>query len=69
VRHHSAVELVDRVVSAGLVAREGDPKDARAVRVLLTSLGAGRLELLSGAHLEELSRLSSELHNLWVGLG
>jgi DNA-binding MarR family transcriptional regulator len=68
VRHHSAVELIDRAVAAGLVARQGDTEDARAVRVALTSLGAKRLERLTSSHLEELNRLNSELHTLWVGL-
>jgi DNA-binding MarR family transcriptional regulator len=68
VRHHSAVELIDRAVSAGLVARQGDAEDARTVRVSLTSLGAKRLERLTTSHLEELNRLNSELHTLWVGL-
>jgi DNA-binding MarR family transcriptional regulator len=68
VRHHSAVELIDRAVSAGLVVRQGDTEDARAVRVALTSLGAKRLERLTSSHLEELNRLNSELHTLWVGL-
>jgi DNA-binding MarR family transcriptional regulator len=68
VRHHSAVELIDRAVAAGLVVRQGDTEDARAVRVALTSLGAKRLERLTSSHLEELDRLNSELHTLWVGL-
>jgi DNA-binding MarR family transcriptional regulator len=68
VRHHSAVELIDRAVSAELVVRQGDTQDARAVRVSLTSLGAKRLERLTSSHLEELNRLNSELHTLWVGL-
>ncbi len=68
VRHHSAVELIDRAVSAGLVVRQGDTEDARTVRVSLTSLGAKRLERLTTSHLEELNRLNSELHTLWVGL-
>jgi DNA-binding MarR family transcriptional regulator len=68
VRHHSAVELIDRAVSAGLVVRQGDTEDARTVRVSLTSLGAKRLERLTTSHLEELNRLNSELRTLWVGL-
>jgi DNA-binding MarR family transcriptional regulator len=68
VRHHSAVELIDRAVSAGLVVRQGDTEDARTVRVSLTSLGAKRLERLTTSHLEELNRLNAELHTLWVGL-
>jgi DNA-binding MarR family transcriptional regulator len=68
VRHHSAVELIDRAVAAGLVKRRQDSDDSRAVRVSLTSLGGKRLERLTSSHLEELNRLNSELHTLWVGL-
>jgi DNA-binding MarR family transcriptional regulator len=68
VRHHSAVELIDRAVAAGLVLRRADTEDARAVRVVLSPRGQERLERLTASHLEELDRLSSELHNLWVGL-
>jgi DNA-binding MarR family transcriptional regulator len=68
VRHHSAVELIDRAVAAGLVLRRADTEDARAVRVVLAPRGRERLERLTASHLEELDRLTSELHNLWVGL-
>jgi DNA-binding MarR family transcriptional regulator len=68
VRHHSAVELIDRAVAAGLVLRRADAEDARAVRVVLAPRGRERLERLTASHLEELDRLTSELHNLWVGL-
>jgi len=68
VRHHSAVELIDRAVVAGLVVRQSDTEDARTVRVSLTSLGDKRLERLTTSHLEELNRLNAELRTLWVGL-
>ncbi len=61
VRHHSAVELTDRVVDAGLVLRTPDPSDARAVRITLTDLGEARIEALSQLHLAELSRLAPML--------
>src|SRR5690242_16129279 len=38
-RHHSAVELVDRAAAAGLVERATDPDDARCQRLLLTDRG------------------------------
>jgi DNA-binding MarR family transcriptional regulator len=68
-RHHSAVELVDRAVAAGLVARHVDPDDRRVVRLALTDEGAGRLEALAALHLEELARLGPRLAPLWAGLG
>lgn len=67
-RHHSAVELVDRAQAAGLLQRHADRHDARAVRLRLTEAGQQRLEALTAAHLEELARLESELHALWDGL-
>jgi DNA-binding MarR family transcriptional regulator len=68
VRHHSAVELIDRAVAAGLVARRADSDDARTVRIALTADGRERLERLAAAHLEELDRMTSQLHTLWAGL-
>jgi DNA-binding MarR family transcriptional regulator len=68
VRHHSAVELIDRAAAAGLVARRADGEDARTVRIALTAHGRERLELLAASHLEELDRLTSQLHTLWAGL-
>jgi DNA-binding MarR family transcriptional regulator len=68
VRHHSAVELIDRAVAAGLVTRQADDQDGRSVRVVLTGRGRERLEVLAASHLEELERLPSQLHSLWAGL-
>ena len=68
VRHHSAVELIDRAVSAGLVARRADNEDGRTVRIALTTDGQKRLERLAAAHVEELDRMTSQLHTLWAGL-
>lgn len=67
-RHHSAVELVDRAEAAGLVRRVPDATDQRVVRLALTPEGAEKVEALSAAHLEELSRLKSRLTGLWDGL-
>ena len=68
VRHHSAVELIDRAVSAGLVARRADNEDGRTVRIALTTDGRERLERLAAAHVQELDRMTSQLHTLWAGL-
>ena len=67
-RHHSAVELVDRAERAGLVARSSEDDDQRVVRVSLTAEGRRRLESLSAAHLEELSRIRPRLDALWGDL-
>jgi len=64
-RHHSAVELVDRAEAAGLVERAGDDRDHRVVRVRLTDAGERKLQALGAAHLEELSRTGAALAGLW----
>ena len=58
IRHHSAGELVDRSVAAGLVLRSRDDDDHRIVRLRLSAHGARTLASLTSAHLEELERLT-----------
>jgi DNA-binding MarR family transcriptional regulator len=58
VRHHSAVELIDRTARAGLVRRLRDSADHRVVRLRLTRAGERTLGELTSAHLEELDRLT-----------
>jgi DNA-binding MarR family transcriptional regulator len=60
-RHHSAVELVDRAESAGFVQRCRDDADGRVVRLQLTLRGERRIERLTRSHLEELARLRAAL--------
>jgi DNA-binding MarR family transcriptional regulator len=67
-RHHSAVELIDRAVGAGLLARIDDDQDQRVVRLELTRAGAAKIEALAAAHLEELSRLRPRVDSLWAHL-
>jgi DNA-binding MarR family transcriptional regulator len=64
VRHHSAVELVDRAEAAGLVERRPDGDDSRVVRLALTPAGADRLAALAALHVEELERLGRSLQGL-----
>ena len=64
VRHHSAVELVDRAVAAGIVTREADPHDARYQRLVLTADGEEKLARLSAAHRQELRRFKQEMSRL-----
>ena len=66
-RHHSAVELVDRAVAAGLVRRCPDPDDGRVTRVGLTADGESRLARLAPAHLDELRELAPVLDHLIAG--
>ena len=68
-RHHSAVELVDRAVAAGLVVRRRDAGDGRAVRLALTPLGTRKLEALSQLHIEELRWLAGLLGPAWTEPG
>ena len=63
-RHHSTVELVDRAEQAGLVRRTPDARDARLVRVKLTSKGERILNELTPAHLIELHSLAAVLDEL-----
>jgi DNA-binding MarR family transcriptional regulator len=60
-RHHSAVELVDRASVADLVTRQHDPDDARRQRLILTELGEGKLARLSALHRSELRRFQQEI--------
>ncbi len=63
-RHHSTVELVDRAEAAGLVRRTADTRDARLVRVRLTTRGERVLTELTPAHLLELHSLAAILDEL-----
>jgi DNA-binding MarR family transcriptional regulator len=61
VRHHAAVELVDRCERAQLVRRAPHPEDRRHVRVLLTEKGEAVLARLSARNLRELRTLQHAL--------
>jgi DNA-binding MarR family transcriptional regulator len=60
-RHHSAVELVDRAARAGLLVKAVDPDDARVQRLNLTADGEEKLSRLSAAHRQELRRFKEEM--------
>ncbi|PBB95439.1 helix-turn-helix domain-containing protein [Mesorhizobium sp. WSM3862] len=64
IRHHSTVELVNRLSEAGLVARDQDKADHRRVLLQLTPLADDRLAELSAAHLDELARIEPMLKRL-----
>jgi DNA-binding MarR family transcriptional regulator len=53
-RHHGAVQLIDRLVLAGLVARRHSETDRRSVLVSMTDKGGTLLERLAAAHIEAL---------------
>jgi DNA-binding MarR family transcriptional regulator len=64
IRHHSTVELVDRLAVNDLVVRESGTEDRRQVFVSLTSKGKEMLALLSATHRAELRRIGPQLHVL-----
>lgn len=64
IRHHSAVELINRLASAKLVTRKGDPEDKRRVFVVLTRKADKILQSLSATHVEELRRLRPALSSV-----
>lgn len=68
IHHHSAVELADRLVEGGLVVRLPDANDHRRVLLQLTDHAEARLEQLSGAHLDELSRMGPLLDQFFHGV-
>jgi DNA-binding MarR family transcriptional regulator len=56
VRHHTAVELVDRLVERGMVRRVRETGDRRAVRIALRPAGSAVLRKLAAHSLVELAR-------------
>jgi len=61
VRHHTAVELVDRMTRLGLLERVVDDDDSRRILVKLTRTGEQKLQTLSKIHFEELQAASPRL--------
>lgn len=64
VRHHTAVELVDRLVALGLVVRMADPEDGRRIQVHMTKDGEERLRALSAVHIKEVKNIQPTLRKL-----
>ena len=65
VKHHTAVGLIDRLVSAQLVERVVDPADHRRIFLKLTRRAEKYLADLSAAHLGELSRIEPLLTQIF----
>jgi DNA-binding MarR family transcriptional regulator len=63
-REHSAVGLIDRAEAAGLVRREPDASDRRAVRVILTALGKRHLRQLFKPYRAALEELQDKFRRL-----
>jgi DNA-binding MarR family transcriptional regulator len=64
IRHHSAVELVDRLEKGGLVVRLKDKDDARRVAVRLSAKAERLMDGLAAAHLRELEGIRPVLEQL-----
>jgi DNA-binding MarR family transcriptional regulator len=59
IRHHSAVELINRMEKRGLIRRAADPRDARRVHLKLTAKGEQKLQAISRMNIGELRRAAS----------
>jgi DNA-binding MarR family transcriptional regulator len=68
-RHHSAVELVNRAQAAGFVERVRDSADGRVVRLRLTDDGERAIRSLTQLHVDELRQLEPLLRDLVDGEG
>src|SRR5262245_25310354 len=61
IKHHTAVELVNRMTKLGLLSRAVDAEDGRRVLVQLTKKGEQKLQALSRIHIKELRSVSPAL--------
>ena len=64
IRHHSAVELVNRLARNGFVKRVKSPDDRRRVHVRLTANAERIMDSLAAAHLRELRGIRPALDEL-----
>lgn len=64
IRHHTAVELVDRMTRLKVLSRSIDGADGRRVLVSLTREGERRLQKLSRMHQQELRAIGPTLTKL-----
>ncbi len=54
IKHNGAVQLIDRLVDAGLVRRHNSTEDRRVVTIRMTAKGERKLAELASLHLREL---------------
>lgn len=66
-RHHSAVELADRVQAGGYIERHRDDIDGRVVRLTVTPRGERAIRQLTELHISELRQLAPLLEPLMDG--
>lgn len=63
-KHHTVVELVQRLEKAGLVLKQPSSRDRRAVLLALSPEGNERLDRLVRIHREELAKLGPHMIEL-----
>ena len=68
-RHHSAVGLIDRLVTEKLAVRVPSAGDRRQVLIQLTSRGETILEKIASVHRKQLKRIGPEISRLLGRLG
>jgi len=68
IKHHSAVQLAQRLEASGMILRHISPADGRAVILTLTKLGATKLKVLSHTHRAELRQISPQMLELFQSL-
>lgn len=62
IKHHSTVELVNRLEAAGMVRRQSSERDRRRVRVYLTQRAEETLGQACAMRVRECIELGRELH-------
>ena len=60
-RHHSTVELVNRMVNRGMIERRSSDEDRRQALIALTADGEQALEQLCILHWQEMQKLAPAL--------
>lgn len=68
-RHHSAVELIDRLENKGLVARARSAEDRRKVELRLTPKGEATIAQLAATHHAELRQIGPQLRRALRSIG
>ena len=68
IRHNTAVELAQRLETAGLITREQSSDDGRSVLLRLSAEGEAKLEILTHVHRAELKQLRPEIMALLQSL-
>jgi DNA-binding MarR family transcriptional regulator len=61
VKHHSAINIVDRLVERNLIRREASERDRRQRHLKLTPGGERLIQELAAVHHEELRKRSEEM--------